>query len=158
MVSVVQSLLDNPGKVRKAFFYWTTRESPKAFAELMDEIYHREKEDNRIEIRQFITTLKHDDRNFGNVLFRYAADAVHARSGVDVFLGHRASKPHGIGRPKWDDELRMVAKTAKHLDVEQCGVFFCGPEPMAHAIRKSCKTVSKGGNDKVHMFFSKETF
>ena len=157
MVSVVRSLLDNPGKVRKAYFYWTTKKVSTVFNDLMEEIYERDV-NHLIEIRHFVTSAKRDNRNLGDVLFHYAANAIHAKTDADIVLGyHNKNHQVQVGRPRWNQELRHAAGTAKELGEKNVGVFLCGPERMAEDVRKECLSVSREGND-VHMFFSKEIF
>ena len=157
MVSVVRSLLDNPGKVRKAFFYWTMKEPSPVFNGMMEDIFERDTK-NLIEIRHFITSVKRDDRNFGDILFHYAANAVHHESNLDIVLGYRIKKNQvQVGRPKWSQELRHAVETTKELGETECGVFLCGPEKMAEEVRKESLSLSKEDNG-VHVYFSKEIF
>ena len=157
MVSVVRSLLDNPGKVRKAFFYWTMKEPSPVFNDMMEDIYERDTH-NLIEIRHFITSAKRDDRNFGDVLFHYAANAVYDDSNLDIMLGYRTKKHQvQVGRPKWSQELRHALDTTKELGEKECGVFLCGPEKMAQEVQQESLSLSKEDNG-VHVYFSKEVF
>lgn len=157
MISVIRSLLDNPGKVRKAFFYWTKRESSSMFSDLMEEIYNSDTE-NLIEIRHFITSVKFDDRDLGDVLFHHAANAVHAESDLDIFLGYRTNHYQvGVGRPNWRWELQHAVQTTQQLGEKECGVFLCGPEAMAQDVQRDSLALSKEDNG-VHFYFTKEVF
>lgn len=187
MTSVVRSLLQKPGKVRKVFFYWTKREANSSvFHDLMQEIYHSDKNNinassraafhtketvpdvendvpnqnhSLVEIRHFCTGAAPDRGNLGDVLFHYAANAVHASSdSLDIFQGYRTHHGQvGVGRPNWKNELDNVVRTAKLLGERQCGVFLCGPERMAADVQVECLAVSKR-DPAFHVHFSKEVF
>jgi ferredoxin-NADP reductase len=158
MISVIRSLLHDPGKMRRVFFFWTVRDNSSFawFSDLMDEIYEQDSK-NILEIRHFITSLKRDDRDFGDVLFHYAANAVHADTNLDIYLGQRTHHQIEVGRPEWDKELRHVVNITREIGETDCGIFLCGPERMADDVRQTSQKLSVQCPD-VHLYFSKETF
>lgn len=158
MISVVRSLLVNPGRVKKAYFYWTKRESSKIFSDLMQKIYESDTQ-KLIEIRHFVTAAKPDDRNLGEVLFHLAANSIHAESDMDIFLGYRTHNCQiGVGRPNWSTELSHAVQTTERLGENKCGVFLCGPDGMAKQVQKESLALSRTTKNGVHVFFSKEVF
>lgn len=163
MASVVRSLLHDSGTVRKAFFYWTKRESNSPdFFELMEEI-HRVDTQGLVEIRHFTTGLKPDKDDLGDVLIHQAASAVFdepSSENLDIFLGYRTHHHQvSVGRPNWQQELYRAAKTTKSLIGRgtKCGVFFCGPATMAKEVQRECVAVSRQEKG-IHMHFTKEIF
>lgn len=158
MISVIQSLLANPGRVKKAFFYWTVRDNSsfEVFENLMETIYEQDTT-NMIELRHFVTSMKKDDRDFTNVLFHYAANTVHADTNMDIFLGHRSNHQIEVGRPDWKKELGHVCNIVRELNEKDCGIFLCGPEKMAEEVREVSLNMTKQCPD-IHMYFTKETF
>ena len=158
MISVIRELLTNPGKMQRAFFYWTCRDISAFdwFESLMEEIYERDTK-KVLEIRHFLTSAKRDDRDLGAVLFHYAANAVHADTHLDIVLGHRARQKVAVGRPNWETELRHVMTITKELGGDDCGVFLCGPEKLADDVAETSAKLSAENPD-FHLHFAKETF
>jgi hypothetical protein len=158
MVSALRHLLHKPGRMRRAFFYWTVRETTsfEMFTGLMEEIY-REDTDNILEVRHFLTSAKEDDRDLGAVLFHYAANAIHADTKLDILLGHSAHIQVEVGRPKWEKELSHVIDITKELGCDDCGIFLCGPTAMAEEVGATSARLSKKDPD-FHLYFAKETF
>jgi ferredoxin-NADP reductase len=159
MVSVIRQLLVQPGKMRRAFFFWTVRDSSSFewFNKLMEEIYEQDAK-HVLEVRHFLTSAKQkDDRDIGAVLFHYAANAIHADTSLDVVLGHRSRHQVQVGRPDWDVELNHVVQITKEMGENDCGVFLCGPEVMAAAVAETCTRLSLQEPD-FHLYFAKETF
>jgi ferredoxin-NADP reductase len=158
MVSVIRELLGKPGRMRRAFFFWTVRDmsSFEWFNNLMEEIYEQDI-NHVLEVRHFLTSAKRDDRDIGAVLFHYAANAIHADTRLDIVLGHRSRHQVQVGRPDWDAELNHVVQITKEMGENDCGVFLCGPEVMAEAVAASCTKLSKKESD-FHLYFAKETF
>ena len=161
MISVLKQLLLDPGKVRRCFFYWTVRDRDSFlwFSDLMDAIFEADKK-NLLQIRHFLTSVKHDTRDLGAVLLHHATRAHYKRTNVDLILGHQIHHQVEVGRPIWSDELDSVREETLALnDVKsnKCGVFLCGPSKMADAVYKASVDISKS-NPGFHIYFSKETF
>jgi predicted ferric reductase len=158
MVSVLRNLLHDPGRMRRAFFFWTVRESSSFewFNSLMETVFE-EDTNGILEVRHFLTSAKVDDRDLGAVLFHYAANAIHADTKLDILLGHRSNLQVEVGRPKWEKELNHVIDITKELGFDDCGVFLCGPEKMADEVNETCVELSKKESD-FHLYFAKETF
>ena len=156
MISVLRQLLVSPGKVRRCFFYWTTRDRASFlwFADLINDIYKSD-EKHIIQTRYFLTSMKHDDRDLAAVLLHYATRAHHKRTNIDLLLGHQTHHQVEVGRPDWLEEMEGVREEVEALGETKCGIFFCGPTAMAEAVYDASVTVS---NKNCHMYFSKETF
>lgn len=158
MISVIRDLLHKPGKMQRAFFYWTTRDmsSFNWFESLMEEIYEEDTK-NILEIRHFLTSAKRDDRDLGAVLFHYAANAIHADTNLDIVLGHRALKKVEVGRPNWETELKHVVNITKELGCNSLGAFLCGPSKLSDDVAETCEKLSMK-HPEFHVYFAKETF
>jgi respiratory burst oxidase len=158
MISVLKQLLHKPGKMKRVFFYWTVRDRAafEWFAKSMDDIY--DSDQNRVmQVRNFLTSVKDDQRDIGAVLLHHATRAKHRRTNFDIILGHYNNRQVEVGRPKWIEELKSVKQEAKNLSLTSCGVFLCGPKSMAVEVAKTCQSLTK--NDPTFYFhFSKETF
>lgn len=156
MISVIRSLLVDPGKVKKVFFYWTIRDQLSCFADLMEEIFEKDKE-QMIEIRHFVTSIKRDGRDLGSILFHHAADQLHGKTGMNLFLGHRTNFPVAIGRPNWNRELQRAVRITRFLEEKECHTFLCGPQRMADDVKREIVKLSIRNPD-VYLSFTKETF
>ena len=158
MISVVKQLLASPGKVTRCFFYWTVRDRDSFlwFTDLMDEIFEADQK-NVLQIRHFLTSVKHDDIDLGAVLLHHATRAHHKRTNVDLLLRQQIHHQVEVGRPDWLEELQSVRDETESLGEEKCGIFLCGPTKMAEAVYEASVTVSKQSTG-FHMYFSKETF
>ena len=176
MISILRQLLVKPGKVRRCFFYWTVRDREAFvwFSELLDEIYRADErnflqicrrkaispfssEKPFLQIRNFLTSVKQDDRDLGDVLIYYATRAHHKATNIDLLLGQRTNHQVQVGRPDWLKELKGVKAEAESLGETRCGIFFCGPTAMARSISDASVNVSRI-TPSFHMYFSKETF
>ena len=73
----------------------------------MDEIFEADKK-NVLQIRHFLTSMKHDDRDPGAVLLHHATWAHHRRTNVDLLLGQQIHHQVEVGRPDWFEELENV--------------------------------------------------
>jgi len=122
----------------------------------MDEIFDADQK-NVLQIRHFLTSVKHDDRDLGAVLLHHATRAHHKRTNVDLLLGQQIHHQVEVGRPNWAEELDSVKEEAESLGESKCGIFLCGPTKMAEAVYESAVTISKESTS-FHMYFSKETF
>lgn len=158
MISVVKQLLKTPGKMQRTYMYWTLRDraSFEWFTSLMDEIFESDQR-NVIQIRHFLTSVRHDDRDIGAVLLHHATRAKHHKTNFDILLGQYAHHQVEVGRPDWSEELESVKADAKELGHEDCGIFLCGPERMANAVADVSFELSKM-DPGFHFYFSKETF
>lgn len=159
MISVLKQLLKQPGKMKKTFFYWTVRDrdSFEWFNSLMDEIFQNDV-DNRIEIRNFLTSLKDDRRDLGSVLFHHSTRVKHHKTNYDLISGQFTRRRVEVGRPNWEDEFESVKEIAStELGYKKCGVFLCGPEKMGNAVSKATFRLSKKDRN-FHFYFTKETF
>jgi ferredoxin-NADP reductase len=75
-----------------------------------------------------------------------------------LILGHYSHYQADIGRPNWEKEFMSIKEYAKdELGYRKCGVFLCGPPPMADQVSTECARQSKDDNDFSFSFF-KETF
>lgn len=158
MISTLCSLLHLPGKMKKVFFYWTVRDSSsfRLFNEVMDHLYEQDTE-SRLEIRHFLTSGKFSDSSdLGSLMFEHAASQVHAKTDIDIRLGHRTREQLGIGRPVWKNELQYIIDETEELGLKKSGVFFCGPSRMGNEVQTICSSLSK--RNKSHLYFTKETF
>jgi len=158
MISVLRMLLANPGKMRRTFFYWTVRDRDSFtwFTSLMDDVYESDQK-HVLQTRHFLTSVKDDDRDLGAVLLHHATRAMHKQTDIDLLLGNRTHHQVEVGRPNWDEELRSVQDEAKQLGFNKCGIFLCGPEKMADALRETSTKLSREDTN-FHMYFTKETF
>lgn len=138
MISVIKHLLQEPGKMKHTFFYWTVRDRASFdwFASVLDDIYEH---DNKhvLQTRHFLTSAKYDDRDLGAVLLHHAAFSTHRNTNFDLLLGRRAHHQVEVGRPDCDEEFRAVRDEAKALGHCDCGIFLCGPEKMAEVVDES---------------------
>uniref|UniRef100_A0A7S4SHG0 Ferric reductase NAD binding domain-containing protein n=2 Tax=Ditylum brightwellii TaxID=49249 RepID=A0A7S4SHG0_9STRA len=158
MISVLRNLVENPGKIRRAFFYWTVRDQNalKWFPSILDDIYDADTS-HIFQIRHFLTSAKYDDRDIGQILLKYAVRAQHKHNDMDLVLGRQAHHMIETGRPDWDEELTSVKEEAKELGFKKCGIFLCGPLKMAEAVDEASLKLSQQDSD-FHFYFSKETF
>jgi NAD(P)H-flavin reductase len=158
MISVLNDLLHNPGKVKRCFFYWTVRDrdSFQWFTELMDRIFEADKK-NLLQIRHFLTSVKYDDRDLGAVLLHHATRAHHKRTEVDLLLGQQIHHQVECGRPDWTEELDSVREEAESIGEYMVGIFLCGPNAMAKSVYDASLGISKK-HSPFHMYFTKETF
>ncbi|CAB9514877.1 oxidase homolog protein [Seminavis robusta] len=157
MICVLKELLVNPGKMRRVFFYWSTRDPSnlEMFTALMDEIYLHDDPRHVLQTRHFLTSIKNDDRSLDKVLLHHATRAPNHRCDFDLILGQQTHHQVEVGRPKWDQELKSVQQEAMSLGCGKCGVFVCGNHGLASAVDESATKLS--GKD-FHFYFSKETF
>ena len=158
MISVLNQMLHKPGKVKKCFFYWTIRDraSFQWFNELMDRIFEADKK-NMLQIRHFLTSVKYDDRDLGDVLLHHATRAHHKRTGKDLLLGQQIRHQVECGRPDWTDELEVVREEAESIGESNVGIFLCGPNAIAKSVNDASLEISKK-HSPFHMYFTKETF
>jgi len=154
----LKQLLLTPGKMKRTFLYWTVRDraSFEWFTCLMDDIFDSDQK-NVMQVRHFLTSVKHDDRDIGAVLLHHATRAKHRKTNFDLILGQYNHHQVEVGRPNWEEELDSVKVEAKELGCSDCGVFLCGPKRMADAVSDVCFAMSKKDPD-FHFYFSKETF
>jgi hypothetical protein len=172
MVSALRDIVHNPGRLRRVILYWSFRDATHSefFRSLLEDIYaHRASGagDRRlvVEIRHFVTTATRDDRNLGAILLHVAANAVHAQTGLDIFLNQQCHEQIQVGRPRWEKELFRVARICQELRVPSCGVYLCGAPALSDDVSKACANVTTQTNRRatadqqpVHIYFSKETF
>ena len=173
MISVLKDILHNPGSVRRVILYWSVRDKSHMgwFRSLLESIYRKQQEHHSIlmvEMRQFLTSAKQDDRDLGAILLCHAAQAIHMGTHHDILLGQAVREPIQLGRPVWEKEFRRVVRLCQEMYLSKCGVFLCGPRPMAAQVRAACAKVSSqilddSCNDflhkkPVHLYFSQETF
>jgi respiratory burst oxidase len=158
MISVLKQLLFKPGRMKRVFFYWTVRDRAafEWFTKLMDDIYDSDKS-RAMQVRNFLTSVKDDQRDIGAVLLHHATRAKHRRTNFDIILGQYTHRQVEVGRPKWTEELKSVKLEAKSLTYNSCGVFLCGPKAMAVDIATTCFTLTKE-DPTFYFHFSKETF
>jgi len=157
MISVLQNLLHDPGNMKRVYFYWTVRDrtSFEMFSGLMEDIYEKDK-DEQVEIRHFLTTGSHDDRDLGSVLLAHARSSIHASCNLDILLGHKSRCQVQLGRPKWPSEMALIAETAKSIGENRVGVFLCASQSMADDVRAAC--AQQSSDNDFRMLFHKETF
>ena len=158
MISTLKGLLHSPGRAKRVYFYWTTRDSCsfQLFAKQMDRLYEIDT-DNMLVIRHFLTSGKAaDGEDPSCVLFQNAVAEIYSKTHHDVRLGHRASKPLGIGRPDWANEIGDIMDDAWSRGIEHTGLFLCGAEAMARHLQTTCVQMSQ--THKGHIYFTKETF
>ena len=123
----------------------------------MDEIFEADKK-NVLQIRHFLTSMNHDDRDLGAVLLHHATRAHHRRTNVDLLLGQQIHHQVEVGRPDWFEELENVREETQSLGESKCGIFLCASGKMAEAVYQASVSVSSKQNNNFHMYFSKETF
>lgn len=153
MISTLENLLHSPGRMKKAFFYWTVRDLAafRLFRGIMEELYE---DGTDLEIRHFWTSAAAAEDSPRSRVLQLAANKVHAQTQVDIRLGHRTKEMLDIGRPDWNVELNRVVRAARLLGLTKAGIFFCGPQTMASDVRATAIHMS---ND-VDLHFYKETF
>jgi predicted ferric reductase len=158
MMSVLKQLLQNPGKMKRTFLYWTVRDRAafEWFSQTMDEIFESDNK-HMIQIRHFLTSVKDDDRDIGAVLLHHATRAKHHKTNFDLILGQYTHHQVEVGRPDWEEEFESVKVTAKELGCKDCGIFLCGPERMADDVANVSFRLSKK-DPGFHFYFTKETF
>jgi hypothetical protein len=143
--------------MQRTFFYWTVRERTAfdMFDNLMDEIFNQDKH-QVLEIRNFVTSLKHDDRDLGQILFYHACETLHAETNYDVLLGHKSRQQVKVGRPDWEKELTYLMRRTREVGGNSCRIFLCGPYRLSEELYKASSRLSK--KHRFQFFFSKETF
>mmetsp|Transcript_11516 Transcript_11516/g.27865 ORF Transcript_11516/g.27865 Transcript_11516/m.27865 type:complete len:746 (-) Transcript_11516:24-2261(-) len=158
MISVLKQLVFAPGRMKRTFFYWTTRDPAnlKLFEQLVKKIYDSDP-NNAIRLRHFLTSMKQDDRDLGSVLFHHATRSKHQRTNFDIVMGNHVRHQVEIGRPDWKKELTSIKMESKDLGYNDCGIFLCGPQKMADAIDDVSFDLSKA-DPNFHFYFTKETF
>ncbi|KAK1926379.1 ferric reductase NAD binding domain-containing protein [Papiliotrema laurentii] len=130
-------------RLGKVYFVWVIRdfESAEWFHSLLQAV-EAEGVEGRIEIHIYLTAKVDEDG-----MNHLAIQDVGAET--DTITHLRA--PTHFGRPNWDRIYEGIAN--KHPDTD-CGVFFCGPPPLARTLRDmSNKHTSSMG---CRFFFSKE--
>lgn len=158
-MSTLTSLLHRPGKMKRVFFYWTTRESSSfsLFSEAMDVLFEQDTE-GRLEIRHFLTSSSpaSSENDLASSMFQMAAEKVYRETDVDIRLGHRTKEQLQIGRPKWERELNRVSECAHLMHIKKAGIFLCGPEKMAQQVQYTASKLSSLRD--VQLVFTKEIF
>jgi len=157
MISVVKYLLEHPGRMRRTYFYWTARDQSAfaLFADVLNDIYEKDVA-NRLHIYHFLTSMRYDDRDFGQILLAHAATCKHDKTNFDLLLGRRTRHMIDCGRPNWATELTNIKSEATDLGFADCGIFLCGPEPMAKELSQVSAELSDPTD--FHFSFTKETF
>jgi respiratory burst oxidase len=156
MASIVRHLISERDGLKKAYFFWATRDRSAFgwFKTVMEDLYEHDKQ-GVAELHNFLTRAKEDSSDLGTALLEYAREIKFKSAGEDLVLGMHSTRMLELGRPKWDSEFKLIRDKALELGVKKVGVFFCGPLRMGSAISKSCEIKGKSG---VEFVFTKETF
>ncbi|GAA5915211.1 hypothetical protein JCM8208_007711 [Rhodotorula glutinis] len=136
-----------PMKLNKVYFFWICRDysSFEWFQSLLAAI---EAQDlgNCIEIHTYLTGRIHAN----DVINIFANDV-----GNELDAVTQLRSPTHYGRPNWD---RIFASLAEQHPATDIGTFFCGPEPLAKTLHKTCIKFTSAGKGKTRFLFSKERF
>ncbi|KPV76951.1 uncharacterized protein RHOBADRAFT_42164 [Rhodotorula graminis WP1] len=136
-----------PMKLNKVYFFWICRDysSFEWFQSLLAAI---EAQDlgNCIEIHTYLTGRIHAN----DVINIFANDV-----GNELDAVTQLRSPTHYGRPNWD---RIFASLAEQHPATDIGTFFCGPEPLAKTLHKTCIKFTSVGKGKTRFLFSKERF
>ncbi|TNY19536.1 ferric reductase NAD binding domain-containing protein [Rhodotorula diobovata] len=134
-------------KLRKVYFFWICRDyaSFEWFQSLLAAIEAQDLA-NHIEIHTYLT-----GRVPANDVLNIFANDV----GNEFDAVTQLRSPTHYGRPNWN---RIFASLADQHPATDVGTFFCGPEPLAKTLHKSCIKFTSGEKGKTRFLFSKERF
>ncbi|GAA5841571.1 hypothetical protein JCM9279_000692 [Rhodotorula babjevae] len=136
-----------PMRLSKVYFFWICRDysSFEWFQSLLAAI---EEQDlgQCIEIHTYLTGRVHAN----DVINIFANDV-----GNELDAVTQLRSPTHYGRPNWD---RIFASLAQQHPATDIGTFFCGPEPLAKTLHKTCIKFTSAGKGKTRFIFSKERF
>lgn len=140
-----------PFQVKRAYFYWVTREqgSFEWFRSVMNEVAENDR-DNVIELHNYCTSV-YEEGDARSALIAMLQSLHHAKNGVDIVSGSRV-KTH-FARPNWRTVFKHVA--VNHTD-KRVGVFYCGAAGLTQQLRHLSQDFSRKTSTKFD--FHKENF
>ncbi|KAH9608660.1 hypothetical protein KSS87_014352 [Heliosperma pusillum] len=140
-----------PFAVKRAYFYWVTREqgSFEWFRSVMNEVAEND-HDHVIELHNYCTSV-YEEGDARSALIAMLQSLHHAKNGMDIVSGTRV-KTH-FARPNWRTVFKHVAvnHTAKRV-----GVFYCGAPGLTQSLRSLSQDFSRKTSTKFD--FHKENF
>jgi hypothetical protein len=115
VISVLKHLVHEPGKMKRAFFYWFVHDHTfyDWFASVLDDIYECDNE-YVLRTRHFLTSVKYDDRDLGAILLCHATRAKHRDNDFDLLFGRRTHRQVELGRRDWDEEFTLIRNKAEY--------------------------------------------
>lgn len=139
-------------KVEKIHFFWTCREQGafQWFADILSKLEAHKDAKDHLEINTFLTgaLAQHDIRS---ILLWYGLQQEYASSSKDLVTG--LSSRTYWGRPNFE---RIFEYLFQQYPKEKVGIFFCGPQAMAHDLKASCKKHASLNGSTFH--FHQEVF
>jgi dual oxidase len=135
--------------VQKVYFIWVTR-TQKSFEWMTDIIRQVEVADDSdfVDVQICITQLK-EKYDLRTTMLYICERHFQKIAGVSMFTGLRA-KTH-FGRPKFEPFFKTL-KTI-HSNVDQIGIFSCGPPAMTNNVQKVCTDLnSYKGPSLIHYY------
>ncbi|THU45826.1 hypothetical protein C4D60_Mb02t22080 [Musa balbisiana] len=141
----------NSFRMRRAYFYWVTREqdSFEWFRGVMDEVAEADAQ-GVIELHNYCTSV-YEEGDARAALIAMLQSLNHAKHGVDVVAGTRV-KSH-FARPNWRSVYKRIA--LNHPD-QRIGVFYCGKPTLVKELRQLAQDFSHKTTTKFD--FHKENF
>ncbi|KAK9673119.1 hypothetical protein RND81_12G147600 [Saponaria officinalis] len=140
-----------PFAVKRAYFYWVTREqgSFEWFRSVMNEVAEND-HDHVIELHNYCTSV-YEEGDARSALIAMLQSLHHAKNGMDIVSGTRV-KTH-FARPNWRAVFKHVA--VNHTD-KRVGVFYCGAPGLTQSLRHLSQDFSRKTSTKFD--FHKENF
>ncbi|XP_062091819.1 respiratory burst oxidase homolog protein B-like [Humulus lupulus] len=127
-----------PITLKKAYFYWVTREqaSFEWFLGLLNEVSENDS-DGFIEIHSYCTTI-YEEGDARSAWITMLQSINYAKRGFDIVSGTKV-KTHFF-RPNWRDVFKGLAMN--HVD-QRIGVFYCGAPALGHDIKRLSQEMSR---------------
>ncbi|XP_062091823.1 respiratory burst oxidase homolog protein B-like isoform X4 [Humulus lupulus] len=137
--------------LKKAYFYWVTREqaSFEWFLGLLNEVAENDS-DGVIEIHSYCTSI-YEEGDARSAWITMLQSLNYAKRGFDIVSGTKV-KTHFF-RPIWRDVFKGLAMN--HVD-QRIGVFYCGAPALTHEIKRLSQELSRKLTTKFD--FHKESF
>ncbi|PON82521.1 Respiratory burst oxidase [Trema orientale] len=136
--SGVRSNKSKHNAMKKAYFYWVTREqgSFEWFMDLMNEVAEK---DNYgvIELHNYCTSV-YEEGDARSAWITMLQSLYHAKHGVDIVSGTRV-KTH-FARPNWRHVFKHLAR--KHVN-QRIGVFYCGAPVLNRELKQLSQDFSR---------------
>lgn len=138
-------------KVKRAYFYWVTREQGSFdwFKGVMNEVAESDKK-GVIELHNYCTSV-YEEGDARSALIAMIQSLNHAKTGVDVVSGTRV-KSH-FAKPKWYNVYKRIALNNPG---QRIGVFYCGNPVLTRELGNLAREFSRKTNTKFD--FHKENF
>ncbi|XP_020875060.1 putative respiratory burst oxidase homolog protein G [Arabidopsis lyrata subsp. lyrata] len=117
-------------KMRRAYFYWVTREqgSYDWFKNIMNEIAERDK-NKVIELHNYCTSV-YEEGDVRSAFIHMLQSLNHAKSGLDIVSGTKVMSY--FAKPNWENIYKQIAMDHPGSNV---GVFYCGAPALTKELR-----------------------